>query len=160
MQRWLRVTYMGKKPELPWASVERSGLGLAELSACPTDPRWGLGSVCSEPDTAGAGKGLLWKRENRQMPGSRGTHLCSQFVIPEQNPGDKKEHEVYWSCLGLKLSREMSCPSHRTSWAQTLQFLHERGASLKPLWNGLSSGNDNIQAPERMGLPLKILKLT
>lgn len=95
-------------PQLVWKGV---GWGLAELSACPTDPSWGLGSMCSEPGTAWAGRGLLqWPcgKESRQVPGSQGTHLCSQFVIPEQNPRDKREHQVYWSCLALKFSREMS----------------------------------------------------
>lgn len=83
-----------KKPELPSAGVEGRGLGLAELSAHPTDPSWGLGSVCSEPDAAGGCcSDPVEKRE--QVPGSQGTYLCSQLVIPEQNPRDKKEHEVY-----------------------------------------------------------------
>lgn len=88
-----------QKAELPTAGVEGDGLGLAELGACPTDPSWGLGSVCSEPDTAGDWEGAaavtLWKRENRQVPCSQDTYLCSQFVIPEQNPRDKEKHEIY-----------------------------------------------------------------
>lgn len=82
MQRGLGVIYKGKKPELPSAGVEGRGLWLAELSACPTDPRWGLGSVCSEPDTAGGWEGAaavtLWKREQTGTRLSR--HLPVQSV--------------------------------------------------------------------------------